>query len=212
MLRSTVDLVAQRLREEILAGELAPGQAIPQEEISARLGVSRSPLREALRRLEAEGLVHYRTNRGAVVAALDARALRDLYELRRILEVGAIGLVVRRIDAPAVAALRRLATALSKEREPLAFVKAHHEFHARVYDASGNPLLAKAMLANSVKVARLPETRRAIEAIMRHSKSDHAALLDALEQHDSRAARRATLAHLDRIEAIMLGVLPGSDA
>jgi len=205
---STVDVLAARLRDEILDGRLAPGQAIGQEDISARFGVSRSPLREALRQLEAEGLIHYRANRGAIVASLDAQALRDLYEVRRILETGAIGLVLERIDATALKSLRKLEAALRKEREPAAFVKTHREFHERVYDASGNPLLAKAVIAHSVKVARMPDLQRSLNALRDCSKNDHAALLDSLERRDLRGAKNATRIHLANVEAILLGALP----
>jgi DNA-binding GntR family transcriptional regulator len=209
---STVDLLAQRLREDILSGELAPGQAIPQEEIAARLGVSRSPLREALRRLEAEGLVHYRTNRGAVVATLDPRSVRELFEMRRILEVGAIELVVKRIDAPRLTALRRLDAALAKVREPRAFVLAHRQFHELLYEAAGNPLLVKAVIANSVRVARVPEMHRAVAAIMKCARADHAELLEALARRDLRGARQATREHLAHIEAATLGALEPVEA
>jgi DNA-binding GntR family transcriptional regulator len=205
--RSTVEALAQRLRDEIAEGKLLPGQAIPQEEISARFGVSRSPLREALRQLEAEGAIEYRANRGAVVASIDAESLRQVYAIRRMLEAGAIELALPRIDAKAVAKLRKLDSALRGEKDPRAFVKLHHEFHCRTYDLAGNPLLSKAIHEHSIKVARIPHLQDAVKAIAACSKADHTRLLDALDSGDLRAALKATREHLDHVEAVMLAAL-----
>ncbi len=212
LVRGTVDVLSERLRDEILDGALKPGEAIVQEEIGARFGVSRSPVREALRQLEAEGLVEYRPNRGAVVAPLDEASVRRTFELRRIVETGAIELVVARIGAATLKELRRLEGALRRERDVAAFVKAHHGFHQRVYDAAENPVLTKVILGHTIRVARLSESDRAVREIMRCSKADHAALVDALEGHDARAARAVTLVHLSHVEAIALAALRPSPA
>jgi DNA-binding GntR family transcriptional regulator len=205
--RSTVEALAQRLRDEIAEGKLLPGQAIPQEEISARFGVSRSPLREALRQLEAEGVIEYRANRGAVVASIDAESLRHVYAIRRMLEAGAIELALPQIDAKTVAKLRKLDAALRAEKDPRAYVRLHHEFHSGIYDQAGNPLLSKAIHEHSVKIARLPDFQHTVKAIAACSKADHARLLDALEARDLRAALKTTREHLDHVEAVMLAAL-----
>jgi DNA-binding GntR family transcriptional regulator len=205
--RSTVEALAQRLRDEIAEGKLVPGQAIPQEEISARFGVSRSPLREALRQLEAEGAIEYRANRGAVVASIDAESLRQVYAIRRMLEAGAIELALPRIDAKSCAKLRKLDAALRAEKDARAFVKLHHEFHSSVYDFAGNALLSKAIHEHSIKVARIPDVRHIVKAIAACSKADHARLLEALEARDLRAALKVTREHLDHVETVMLSAL-----
>jgi len=83
---TTADGIAGALREEIQGGALAPGEPIRQKRVAARFGVSRIPVREALRRLEAEGLVVARPNRGTSVGTLDAEVLREAYELRALVE------------------------------------------------------------------------------------------------------------------------------
>src|SRR5678815_5398232 len=83
---STPDLIAESLREEILRGVLAPGQALRQEELAERFGVSRLPVRDALLRLEAQGLVHVYPNRGAFVISLSADEVSEIYEMRILLE------------------------------------------------------------------------------------------------------------------------------
>lgn len=199
--RSTVDALADRLRQEIFDGKLGPGQAIPQEEIAARFGVSRSPLREALRQLEAEGTIEYRANRGAFVATVDEATIHDMYAVRRILEEGAIRLVMARIDDATIVQLRSIARGLNREEEARTFVRKHHEFHMRLYEATGNAMLAKAIHDHSVRVARIPHARAMVEDVATLSKGDHERLLVALERRDEAAAIAATLEHIDHMEA-----------
>ena len=96
---STPDLIAETLREEILRGEVEPGQALRQEELAERFGVSRLPVRDALLRLEAQGLVHVYPNRGAFVVALSADEVREIYEMRILLEGDIIERAVPRMTA-----------------------------------------------------------------------------------------------------------------
>jgi DNA-binding GntR family transcriptional regulator len=207
VVRSSVEALAQSLRDEILDGRLAPGQPIPQEEISARFGVSRSPLREALRQLEAEGMVEYRANRGAIVASMDARIVRQVYQLRRILELSAIELAIEHIDAATIAELRRLDASLRKERDSRAFIRMHHEFHQRIYEATENPLLAKAIGDHAIKAVRVPDVHRIAKAVKACCKLDHAHLLNAIARREVDRARVVTRKHLDHIEAIILAAL-----
>lgn len=205
--RSSVEALAQLLRGDIHNGTLVPGQYIRQEEVSARFGVSRSPLREALRQLEAEGLIDYRANRGAVVATMDEHTVRQAYELRRILEAGAIELVIPRLSDGAVAEFRRLDAAMREAKDPQAFIGAHHEFHQQIYAATGNSLIVKAIHDHSIRVSRIPNLAGTVQPVRACSRRDHARLLDSLVRGDTSAAREATLAHLDHLEAIVLGTL-----
>ena len=79
---ATVDFIVERLREDILAGRLAPGSRLVESDLTARFAVSRGPVREALRRLSAEGLIEHRPHRGAVVRRLSERDIRELFQIR----------------------------------------------------------------------------------------------------------------------------------
>ena len=210
--RSTVDALADRLRQDIFDGTFAPGQAIPQEEIAARFGVSRSPLREALRQLEAEGTIEYRANRGAFVASMDEATVRELYGVRRVLEEGAMRLVLPRIDDAAIAGLRVMARELDAEKDPRTYVRKHHEFHLRVYETTGNATLAKAIHDHSVRIVRVPRARAMVKDVVAVSKGDHERLLVALERRDERAAVAATLEHLDHMEAVIGAAVASTEA
>jgi DNA-binding GntR family transcriptional regulator len=205
--RDSVQALAKCLRDDIFAGRLIPGQAIPQEEVSARYGMSRSPLREALRALEAEGMIEYRANRGAVVATMDEPTVRHLYQVRRMLESGAVNLVFDKLDDQGVAEFNRLDVETCNAKDAAAFIHAHHEFHQRIYESTGNPVLAKAINAHSVKAILVPNLQPLIKTIRVCSKTDHARLLTAFESRDLREARKATLDHLDHVESVILRAL-----
>jgi DNA-binding GntR family transcriptional regulator len=207
--RDSVQALATCLRDDIFAGRLIPGQAIPQEEVSARYGMSRSPLREALRALEAEGMIEYRANRGAVVASMDEPTVRHIYQVRRMLESGAINLVFDHIHDRAIAEFKRLDGAARSTKDAASFIHAHHEFHQKIYESTGNPVLAKAIHNHSVKAVLVPNLPTLIKAVKACSKIDHARLLEAFTRRDLKEAKKVTLGHLDHVESIILGALRG---
>lgn len=102
---STAEKVAQLLRDRIVTGGLPPGQRLSEEEVSAALAVSRNTLREAFRLLGHEGLVVHQLNRGVFVRTLSGADVRDLYQLRRMLQSGALREAARSITRPALTAL-----------------------------------------------------------------------------------------------------------
>jgi DNA-binding GntR family transcriptional regulator len=103
---SVVDQVYAAIRERISSGSLARGSRVHQEDLAEELGVSRTPVREALRRLAAEGLVEMRTNRGARVADIDQGSMRGAYEARLVVEPGAARLAAQRRPGEPLARMR----------------------------------------------------------------------------------------------------------
>ncbi len=207
-LQSTADALATRIREEILDGTFAAGDPLPQEEMAVRYGVSRSPIREALRQLEAEGWIIYHPNRGAFVATVSAEDIRELFEVRRILEIGALRLAMPKLDDAALKRMREIDRSLRKAGRPTKeATQLHLDFHVALYGLVGNPRLLAAIRAHHVRVQRLPNPSQSVMGVVRVSRDDHRALLDALEQRDLKAAERATLAHLDHLEDTMLRAL-----
>jgi DNA-binding GntR family transcriptional regulator len=203
-LQSTSSILAERLREDILQGVYVPGDFLPQEEIAVGYGVSRSPFREALRQLEAEGWVIYHRNRGAFVAAISAKDVRQLYQVRRILESGAIRLAAQLVDPHQLRVLRNLNRALQKASDYRKAVVLHQEFHQTLYAAVGNPKLLEAIARHHVRAQRLPLASKRIDAMVRRTRADHRAILAACERHDPRAAESAILEELSHLETIMI--------
>src|SRR5215213_10054850 len=136
---TTPDLIAESLRDEILRGEIPAGQPLRQEELAERFGVSRLPVRDALLRLEAQGLVHVFPNRGAFVISLSSDEVREIYEMRILLEGDIIERAVprmmpdhwRRIDAVHAESTR---SASGPE-----WVEGDWAFHRALYEPAGRP-------------------------------------------------------------------------
>jgi DNA-binding GntR family transcriptional regulator len=196
---SVVDQVYLAIRERISSASLPRGARVHQEDLAEELGVSRTPVREALRRLAAEGLVEMRTNRGARVADVDQIGMRSSYEARTVIEPGAARLAAgRRPDE----ALQRMRAAVAAQRRSLRSVRrsfeANREFHLALAAASGNEFLVQ--FAERLWVARIGETiyERQVETQERMllDVREHEQIIEAIEAGDARRAESLTRRHL----------------
>ncbi len=192
----------EELRRRILAGELAQGQTISQEQLAAELGLSTTPLREALRRLDAEGLVALDAHRDARVTELTAEEARSLFELRLNLDPMAAKLAASRRTEADMAAVERALEGL----EPLGAASgvepllAHRAFHRSVYIASHNTLLMslldglwdKADRYRQLRLRTRPDTVEDHERV----RAEHAAIAAAVLAGDARTAERVMRRHV----------------
>lgn len=135
--RTVHEAVAEALRKAIYLGELPGGTRLNQDEIAAKFGVSRIPVREALRQLEAEGLVQIIPHRGAVVSTLSPEELRELYEIRITLESLAVRRAIPNVTMDVVQELERLLAELERTEDPLTWLDLNREFHNALYAPSG---------------------------------------------------------------------------
>jgi DNA-binding GntR family transcriptional regulator len=132
------DALVETLRDEIIRGDLVPGQYLRLEEIAARFDFSTMPVREALRDLEAEGLVTIFPHRGATVTRLSADELQDIYDIRATLEEMATRLAVPFVTKATLAELTSLVEQIENHLNDVAtLVKLNHQFHLTLYAASG---------------------------------------------------------------------------
>jgi DNA-binding GntR family transcriptional regulator len=196
---SVVDQVYSAIHDRITQGSLERGARIHQEDLAEGLGVSRTPVREALRRLAAEGLVEMRTNRGARVADVGQGDMRSAYEARLVIEPGAARLAAaQRQPAP----LARMRAALSAQRRAIPDVlrsfDANREFHIALVQASGNGFLLQ--FVQRLWVARIGEViyERQSETPERMSldADEHGQILTAIEAGNARRAESLTRRHL----------------
>lgn len=204
------DLAYIRVRGLILSGDLAPGAVLQQAALAQTIGMSTTPLREALRRLKQEGLVELDAHRDARVRPLDATEARDLLELRRTLDPLAAGLAAERrteTDLAEITAALDGLEALSA-RPSLSQLESHHRFHAAIHRASHNALLVDTLDGLWVKTdryrrhgleagrsdaerdARAAEHRQLVEAV-RDGAADTAAELMRRHVETSLGARSA---------------------
>ena len=136
------EIVAERIREMIIAGEFAPGERLVEGHIAELLQVSRNPVREAIRQLDAEGYVTIRPNRGAVVTAREREQVVELFEIRGALEGLAMRLAAARVDEEALADLEiELARLRNVAADSARWLERHDEFHDRLCRAANRPQL-----------------------------------------------------------------------
>ncbi|MDR7529046.1 MAG: GntR family transcriptional regulator [Armatimonadota bacterium] len=193
------DLVFRRLREAILSGRLAPGQRLRERELEVMLGVSRTPIREALRRLEREGLVTTVPYRGPVVTLPTVEDARELYEARAALEGQAVALFTRRATPDAAARLRGF---IADAERALArgqisgVLAANNAFHDELAAGCGNRLLASLIANLRDRIVLLRVQSLSAPGRPRRSVAEHRAIVRCIERGNARAARRLVEQHI----------------
>jgi DNA-binding GntR family transcriptional regulator len=208
---TTPDRISERLREEILNGVIAPGAPLRQEDLAARFGVSRLPVRDALVRLEAQGLVEVFPNRGAFVVSLSADEVREIYELRILLEGDIVERAVpamspddwRRIDAAHEAAIR--------SADGPAWTDGDWAFHRALYLPAGRPRQLAMIETLRGTVARYWSAYSALPSRTAEWLADHDAILQACRARASVAARRRLEDHLRRASKLVLAEIGRGD-
>lgn len=189
------------IRAGILSGEFARGQRLREEELAERVGVSRTPVREALRRLDAEGLIDFTPNRGARVTAWSERELEDLYEARALLEgfgarLAAARITAEELDELAQIADKMAALAASDPKPADELTTLNGEFHRAIANASRNSQL-DTLVRGLMDVPLIYRTfQRYSPDRMRASQFHHNELVDALRARDGEWAEAVMRAHI----------------
>lgn len=190
-------LVAQALRKAILKGVIKGGQVLRQEELAAAFGVSRIPVREAFRQLEAEGLIKLYPHRGAVVNSLSALEVQELFEIRLPLETTALRLAIPNLTAADIQKATAILALADQEPANGRWGELNWEFHAALYAAARRPRLL-AMLVNLQqnvdRYMRLVLTGLAYQA---HSQAEHYRLLEACRNKEVEKAVTLLAAHIE---------------
>lgn len=192
--------VYESLVEMIVRGKLVPGQPVSEVELARALSVSRTPIHEAVKQLVKDGLVVQAANRRPVVVSFGPDDVRDVYEMRRILESEAAAKAADRLDRPT---LQRLDAALKEFRKskPTAssisvWVKLDDEFHSAIAGAAGSPRLAADIVRYRL-MNRVFNRSHTDAGVLQQAAEEHQAILDALRKRDADAARRAMCEHLE---------------
>ena len=188
--------VAEQLRQRIFRRELEPGSWIDELKIAEEFGISRTPLREALKVLAAEGLVTMKVRRGAYVTEMSEKDLRDVYHLLSLLESDAAGVVAERATPEQQQTLRDLHAELESaagNRE--AFFSVNERFHMALLDMADNRWRSQ-MVADLRKVMKLNRHNSLFkQGRIEDSLNEHRAILDAMLARDAEGTRRAMQAH-----------------
>ena len=194
---ATPDLVTEILREAILSGALKGGESIRQDVIAADLDVSKTPVREALRRLEAEGLVRFYRNRGATVADLSIAEIKEAFEIRIALECLALDLAMATL-APRDIDRARLIVADMEDLDDLSQLgELNWRFHETLYASCRRPILM-GMIRNLHRISeRYVRLQRILTDSHELSQNQHRDILDALQEQDCANAKRLLAEHME---------------
>ncbi len=184
------------LREAITTGQLRANQPLPQAEIAANLRVSHIPVREALRQLESEGLVTYQANRGATVSALSTSEIREIYEIRAMLETGAIRRAVPHLSAEDLARAASILDRAEQATDGALWGSLDVEFHQIVYDLDGRPRLQELITELLRRVDRYWLSYGLMLKYRGTFEREHRALLGALAERDAAGVEAILGAHL----------------
>ncbi|MBI2728887.1 MAG: GntR family transcriptional regulator [Polaromonas sp.] len=194
--RALYEEVAELLRQRIFSRELTPGSWIDELKLAEEYGISRTPLREALKVLATEGLVTMKVRRGAYVTEVNEKDLTDVYHLLSLLESDAAGVVAAHATAPQLKQLQDLHNQLEKaagNREK--FFQINEEFHMRLLEIANNRWRDQ-MVADLRKVMKLNRHNSLLKSgRIEESLAEHRAIMQALTAHDAVAAMQRMREH-----------------
>ncbi|HEX9595242.1 MAG TPA: GntR family transcriptional regulator [Anaerolineales bacterium] len=201
LLKTRKDIVADAIRASILRGTFKPGEKIDQQDIADQLEVSRSPVREAMRTLDAEGLITLIPNRGAVVTERSLRELEELYFTRRLLEGVAIERSVPNMDHAILKKLGSIIEQADETNDPEELLQLNNDFHMGTFNACYQPILLN--YTQQLRDMVAPYNRLYLDQAGNKQQAweDHRRIYAACLERDGRDARVATELHLDRVIA-----------
>ncbi|MBB6015982.1 GntR family transcriptional regulator [Deinococcus radiopugnans] len=194
--QNTPDLIVEVLREAIGRGLLQPGQPLSQAELAHEFGVSTIPVREALRRLEADGLVALRYNRGAFVTELSAREVRELYEIRIPLETLALRLAMPHFTGKQLEKLEGILLELDTVVEGSRWAELDRGFHVALYEPCQRSRLLDLIGKLRANTELYHSTLTAVAHQYPECQADHREVLRQCERRDAKGATRALEHHL----------------
>lgn len=201
------ELVLESVRKAILAGVLAPGARLRQEELAETFGTSRIPVREALRALEYEGLVSSEPNRGFTVTALDADDVDEVYELRILLEGHAVRVALPLLTDEDLEDLEGLFKEMQDAHSPDDQLAARERFYYRLYSVTGRPRLVSLVMRLRQEVARVLRW-----ATIQHSESIHEQFFEAVRTGDADRAVAQLGGHYRRVALLIRRYIKEAEA
>lgn len=197
------------LRGAIMTGRFAPGERLNLDELVEQLKVSKMPVKEAVGRLAAEGLIDVQARRGTYISRVDARELAETFEVRRALEVLAGELAVERVAKADIAKLRRLITEMEEAAGRQDFrlhLEKNFEFHGLIIGLSGNSKLIEVYqrLRAPIQIAGVHSRSENWLARVDQEQREHRAIVRALDQRDPEAVAKAMTEHLKRAKVSLV--------
>ena len=199
--------VYQAIRSAIERGDLRPGERVMELEIGASLSVSRTPVREALRRLETEGMLEIEPRSGLVVASLSRQAVMELYAMRELLEVTAAGLCAMHATEFEIVELGEMVQREQRLEDADERVRHNRSFHRAVHRGAHNRYLTKSLNAVNDSMWLLGPSQMRLPHRAKAARVEHAALFSAIRDRDAKAAEAAARQHVQAAQRERMKVL-----
>jgi DNA-binding GntR family transcriptional regulator len=194
------------LRDEIRSGRLNPGDRLLETEIAERLGVSRTPVREALKRLESDGIATFGQPRGLTVTKLSRGQIVELYAMREVLEGAAARFAAERAAPYEIAALREIIQASEDTRIPNEAAAANRRLHEAIVTATHNVYLKRLMSVMTDALALLGTTTYAVPGRIASGWKENAEIVACIERRDADAAEEAARRHIRAAAAVRIAM------
>ena len=205
---SASSIVFDALRKAIIEGQLEEGEPLRQDEIARLFNTSRIPVREAISRLEEQGLVKTQRYKGAVVAGLSPQETAEIFDLRALVEPEIIRSAVPRMSEELLAVARQKCAAFSSATDPMAYGDLNRDFHETLYSASDLKFFQE-IADNAIdRVERQIRAQLVMSNGMERAGREHFAILDACEKGDADLASKLTRDHIQGAKASLLKHLP----
>ncbi len=204
------EVVVENIRQAIISGQFPAGMRLMELQLAEEMGVSRTPVREAIRKMELEGLVVMIPRRGAYVANISIKDINEVYEVRTALDVLAAGLAAEKITDEEVAEMRRLIEVdrpLVAEKNYPKIIENDTAFHDIIYRASGNRRCMTIInnlreQITAIRGSSMPYPGR-LEVML----EEHTAIVDAIAKHNAKKAQEAVRVHMENAERTLLRVI-----
>lgn len=201
------EIVLEALREAIVSSVLEPGERLMEIQLAEEMGVSRTPVREAIRKLELEGFVVMIPRKGAYVAGVSYKDVKDVFEIRAALEGLAAGLAAEKVTDDEIEQLERV---LHYEKEPDnldEMVQNDTDFHALLYKASRNERLIGILANLREQIQRFRTTSLAVPGRVKYAIQEHREIVDAIARHDVSEAQNLATAHIENAANVMFDAM-----
>lgn len=208
------EMVFESLREAIIQGRLRPGERLMEIQLAEEMGVSRTPVREAIRKLELEGFVVMVPRKGAYVAGISVKDIVDIFEVRAALEGLAAGLSAERITDEEMDQLERSIHKInvSDEHDLKGIVEGDKTFHALIYKSSRNQRLEQIIMNLQEQINRCRMTSLAQPGRLKIALDEHTKIVEAISDRNVELAQQLATEHIENAEQILLNALREEEA
>lgn len=204
------EIVFETLREAIISGKLKAGERLMEVQLAEEMGVSRTPVREAIRKLELEGFVVMVPRKGAYVAGISTKDITEVFEIRAALESLAASLAAERITEEELEELERLLVQVAEcaQKDDLEkLIEIDTQFHDCLYKASRNDRLVQIISNLREQIQRFRTTSLASPGRMKQTLKEHKKIVEAISQRDMKLAHDLAIEHIENAENSILEAL-----